>query len=170
MTLTQSTELLNFFNTYCMESDLSDDPRNFKKFLADIQPSSRVKTLESLQSAIQFLPSLEDLGSLANRWFASEEEALAWLSELRDIALEIQASEDNTSSDTNEVVKDSNGAVLTEGDSVTVIQDLKVKGGSSDLKRGTQIRKIHLINDPEAVECRVDGSVLVLKTKFLRKN
>ncbi|OFZ23215.1 MAG: PhnA protein [Bdellovibrionales bacterium GWB1_55_8] len=67
------------------------------------------------------------------------------------------------------VVKDSNGAALNEGDSVQVIKDLKVKGGSSDLKRGTMIKKIHLIGDPENVECRVDGSTLVLKTCFLKK-
>ena len=66
-------------------------------------------------------------------------------------------------------MKDSNGAVLSEGDSVTVIKDLKVKGGSSDLKRGTMIRKIHLIDDPDNIECRVDGSTLVLKTIFLKK-
>jgi protein PhnA len=60
--------------------------------------------------------------------------------------------------------------VLQEGDSVLVIKDLKVKGGSSDLKRGTLVKKIHLIDDPEAIECRVDGSTLVLKTCFLKKN
>ncbi len=67
-------------------------------------------------------------------------------------------------------VKDSNGTLLAEGDSVTVIKDLKVKGGSSDLKRGTMIKKIRLIDDDEeAIECRVDGSTLVLKTCFLKK-
>jgi protein PhnA len=51
-----------------------------------------------------------------------------------------------------------------------VIKDLKVKGGSSDLKRGTTIKKIRLIDDEEeAIECRVDGSTLVLKTCFLKK-
>ena len=67
------------------------------------------------------------------------------------------------------MVKDSNGAPLSEGDSVLTIKDLKVKGGSSDLKRGTLIKKIHLIDDPEVIECRVDGSTLVLKTCFLKK-
>jgi protein PhnA len=67
-------------------------------------------------------------------------------------------------------VVDSNGAPLSEGDSVTVIKDLKVKGGSSDLKRGTAIRSIHLTEDPGLIECKVDGSVLVLKTIFLKKS
>ncbi len=66
-------------------------------------------------------------------------------------------------------VKDSNGTLLAEGDSVTVIKDLKVKGGSSNLKRGTLIKKIHITDDEDAVECRVDGSTLVLKTCFLKK-
>jgi protein PhnA len=66
--------------------------------------------------------------------------------------------------------RDSNGTLLQEGDSVTVIKDLKVKGGTSDLKRGTLVKKIHLTPDPELIECRVDGSTLVLRTEFLKKS
>lgn len=67
-------------------------------------------------------------------------------------------------------VKDSNGAVLKEGDSVHVIKDLKVKGSSIVLKRGTIIRSIHLTDDPEEVEGRSDKAKgLVLKTMFLKK-
>ena len=65
-------------------------------------------------------------------------------------------------------VKDSNGTALNEGDSVLVIKDLKVKGGSV-LKRGTLIKKIHLTDDEGAIEARVDGSTLVLKPMFLKK-
>jgi protein PhnA len=66
-------------------------------------------------------------------------------------------------------IKDSNGAVLNEGDSVTVIKDLKVKGSSVTLKRGKLIKNIRLTNSPEEIDCRVDGSNLVLKTCFLKK-
>jgi protein PhnA len=66
-------------------------------------------------------------------------------------------------------IKDSNGTPLSDGDSVTVIKDLKVKGGTSNLKRGTLIKKIHLTDEEDSVECRVDGSTLVLKTCFLKK-
>ena len=66
-------------------------------------------------------------------------------------------------------MKDSLGAVLAEGDSVLVIKDLDVKGAARDLKRGTLVRKIHLVDDPDVIEARVDGSVLVLKTCFLKK-
>ena len=67
-------------------------------------------------------------------------------------------------------VKDSNGNTLTNGDSVTVIKDLKVKGTSVTLKRGTLIKNIRLTDDEEEIECnaeRVKG--LVLKTCFLKK-
>jgi protein PhnA len=68
------------------------------------------------------------------------------------------------------VVKDSNGARLSEGDSVTVIKDLKVKGSSTVLKRGTMIRNIHLTDDPDEIEGRTDKvKGLVLRTECLKK-
>ncbi|OYX13599.1 MAG: PhnA protein [Rhizobiales bacterium 32-66-8] len=67
-------------------------------------------------------------------------------------------------------VKDSNGTLLADGDSVQVIKDLKVKGTSVVLKRGTVLKNIHLTGDPEEVECRSDKvKGLVLKTCFLKK-
>jgi protein PhnA len=66
-------------------------------------------------------------------------------------------------------VKDSNGTLLNEGDSVTVIKDLKVKGSSITLKRGKVVKNIRLTDSPEEIDCRVDGSNLVLKTCFLKK-
>lgn len=66
-------------------------------------------------------------------------------------------------------VKDSNGNLLNDGDSVTLIKDLKVKGTSSTLKRGTMVRNIRLTSDPEEIECRVDRVQMVLKTCFLKK-
>ena len=67
-------------------------------------------------------------------------------------------------------VKDSNGTLLSEGDSVTLIKDLKVKGTSVTLKRGTLVKGIYLTDDAEEVECRVEKvKGLVLKTCFLKK-
>ena len=64
----------------------------------------------------------------------------------------------------------SNGTILSEGDTVHVIKDLKVKGSSALIKRGTVVRGIHLTDDPEEVECRVEKiEGLVLKTCFLKK-
>lgn len=65
--------------------------------------------------------------------------------------------------------KDSNGNVLNDGDSVQVIKDLKVKGASMTLKRGTVIKKIQLTSNPEHVDCRVGKGQIVLKTCFLKK-
>ena len=67
------------------------------------------------------------------------------------------------------VAKDSNGAILADGDAVTVIKDLKVKGSSMVIKRGTKVKSIKLTDNPEEVECRIEGSSIVLKTCFLKK-
>ncbi len=67
------------------------------------------------------------------------------------------------------MAKDSNGNVLNNGDSVIVIKDLKVKGSSTTLKRGTTIKNIHLTDDEDEVECKMGKSEIVLKTCFLKK-
>jgi len=66
-------------------------------------------------------------------------------------------------------VKDSNGTPLAEGDSVTLIKDLKVKGSSQTLKRGTLVKNIRLTNSANEIEGRAGGSTMVLKTEFLKK-
>lgn len=65
--------------------------------------------------------------------------------------------------------KDSNGNVLKDGDSVMLIRDLKVKGSSLNLKRGTVMKNIRLTDDPEEIECREGRSEIVLKTCYLKK-
>ena len=68
------------------------------------------------------------------------------------------------------VVKDSNGSQLADRDSVTVIKDLKVKGTSVTLKRGTLCRNIRLTDDFGLIECNVDKvKGLVLRTEFVKK-
>lgn len=68
------------------------------------------------------------------------------------------------------IVKDSNGIVLKDGDNVTLTKDLKVKGSSVTLKRGTLIKNIRLTDDPAEIECNADKvKGLVLKTCFLKK-
>jgi len=66
-------------------------------------------------------------------------------------------------------VKDSNGNTLAEGDSVQVIKDLKVKGSSETLKRGTVFKSIRLTDDEETIECGQGRNTVVLKTCFLKK-
>ncbi|MCC8409694.1 alkylphosphonate utilization protein [Mucilaginibacter sp. UR6-1] len=67
------------------------------------------------------------------------------------------------------IVKDSNGNQLNDGDSVTLIKSLKVKGGNTTLKQGTLVKKIRLTDDPEEIDCRIEGMSIVLKTAFVKK-
>ncbi|HEX7413837.1 MAG TPA: alkylphosphonate utilization protein [Bacteroidia bacterium] len=66
-------------------------------------------------------------------------------------------------------VKDSNGTLLNEGDSVSILKDLKVKGSSNILKRGTLVKNIRLTDSAEEIEGRVEKTHMVLKTCFLKK-
>ncbi len=77
--------------------------------------------------------------------------------------------EGDNEAEENTVAKDSNGAELFDGDAVTVIKDLKVKGSSMVIKRGTKVKSIRLTENPEEVDCKIDGSSIVLKTCFLKK-
>jgi len=77
------------------------------------------------------------------------------------------AEESESSAD--KTARDSNGAALEDGDAVTVIKDLKVKGSSMVIKRGTKVKSIRLTDNPEEVDCKIEGSSIVLKTCFLRK-
>lgn len=70
----------------------------------------------------------------------------------------------------DEITRDANGAELKDGDNVTLIKDLKVKGAGVTLKRGTLIKGIRLTGDPDEIDCRhekVKG--LVLRTEFVKK-
>jgi protein PhnA len=81
---------------------------------------------------------------------------------------EFSAHEESTTEE-NAVPKDSNGAELFDGDAVTVIKDLKVRGSSMVIKRGTKVKSIRLTDNPEEVDCKIEGSSIVLKTCFLKK-
>ena len=67
------------------------------------------------------------------------------------------------------VVKDSNGNILKDGDSVIPIKSLPVKGTSIVLKKGLKIKGIRLTEDSEEVDCKAEGTRVVLKTSFLKK-
>ncbi len=67
-------------------------------------------------------------------------------------------------------VRDSAGTLLADGDQVTLIKDLKVKGAGQTLKRGTVIKSIRLTGDAQEIDCRFDGiKGLVLRAEFVRK-
>lgn len=68
-------------------------------------------------------------------------------------------------------VKDANGNILQDGDSVTVIKDLKVKGSSSTLKIGTKVKSIRLVDGDHNIDCKIDGfGAMKLKSEFVKKS
>jgi len=75
----------------------------------------------------------------------------------------------NISGDDSEVTIDSNGSQLLEGDTVTLIKDLDVKGAGFTAKRGTVVKSIALTNNPKHIEGRVNGVRIVLVANFLKK-
>ena len=76
---------------------------------------------------------------------------------------------ENESSD-ELIVKDSNGNILKDGDSVIVIKDLKVKGASSALKKGTKVKNIRLVDGDHNIDCKIDGfGAMSLKSEFVKK-
>ncbi|WP_037490028.1 zinc ribbon domain-containing protein YjdM [Sphingobium indicum] len=84
------------------------------------------------------------------------------------------ASEVNPSdavmSDTANMVRDAVGNLLADGDSVTLVKDLKVKGTSQTIRRGTVIKSIRLTADPQEIDCRYEGiKGLVLHAEFVKK-
>jgi protein PhnA len=78
-------------------------------------------------------------------------------------------AESESGGDEREPTRDTNGTVLNEGDSVTIIKDLEVKGAGFTAKRGTVVKNIHLTDNPEQIEGRVNGVKIVLLSKFLKK-
>lgn len=71
--------------------------------------------------------------------------------------------------DATPAVRDANGQVLSDGDSVVLIKDLKVKGSSTTLKVGTKIKGIRLVDGDHGVDCKTDAGSFLLKAEFLRK-
>ncbi|MHA7965148.1 zinc ribbon domain-containing protein YjdM [Paenibacillus sp. CAU 1782] len=69
-----------------------------------------------------------------------------------------------------EVVRDANGNVLQDGDSVSIVKDLKVKGSSSVLKIGTKVKNIRLVDGDHNIDCKIDGfGAMKLKSEFVKK-
>ncbi|AJI56110.1 zinc ribbon domain-containing protein YjdM [Francisella philomiragia] len=76
----------------------------------------------------------------------------------------------NESADEQLVVKDSNGNLLVDGDTVTVIKDLKLKGSSQVIKVGTKVKNIRLVSGDHDIDCKVDGfGAMKLKSQFVKK-
>ena len=88
-----------------------------------------------------------------------------------ECAYEWSAEAGDQGGEDENVIKDSNGNVLSDGDTVTVIKDLKVKGSSSVIKIGTKVKNIRLImDDDHDIDCKIDGfGAMKLKSQFVKK-
>jgi protein PhnA len=87
-----------------------------------------------------------------------------------ECAHEWNLESDTGNSEDKKIVKDANGNVLKDGDSITVIKDLKVKGSSSALKVGTKVKNIRLIDGDHNIGCKIDGfGAMELKSEFVKK-
>ena len=68
------------------------------------------------------------------------------------------------------VYKDANGNVLEDGDTVTVIKDLKLRGGSGVVKQGTKVKNIRLVDEDHDIDCKIDGlGAMKLKSEYVKK-
>lgn len=73
-------------------------------------------------------------------------------------------------SENTKVVKDAHGNILQDGDSVTLIKELKLKGSSSSIKVGTKVKNIRLVDEDHNIDCKIDGFGKVgLKSEFVKK-
>jgi protein PhnA len=82
---------------------------------------------------------------------------------------EWNADENNTAEDSF-VVKDSNGNILQNGDTVVTIKNLPVKGASQSIKAGTKVKNIRLVNSDHNIDCKIDGfGAMALKSEFVKK-
>ena len=87
-----------------------------------------------------------------------------------ECAYEWTLNSENQNTDDVLVVKDSNGNILNDGDSVTIIKDLKVKGSSSALKKGTKVKNIKLVEGDHNIDCKIDGfGAMQPKSEFVKK-
>jgi protein PhnA len=83
---------------------------------------------------------------------------------------EWSASAATAAGDAVRVYKDAAGNVLQDGDTVTVIKDLKLKGGGGTVKMGTKVKNIRLVDSDHDIDCKIDGfGAMSLKTEFVRK-
>lgn len=87
-----------------------------------------------------------------------------------ECAYEWVAGSETEESEEQKVFKDANGNTLQDGDTVTVIKDLKVKGSSLVVKKGTKVKSIRLVDGDHDIDCKIDGiGAMQLKTEFVKR-
>ena len=87
-----------------------------------------------------------------------------------ECAHEWSLASETANNEDEKVVRDANGNILQDGDTVTVIKDLKVKGASSPIKLGTKVKNIRLVDGDHNIDCKIDGfGAMSLKSEFVKK-
>ncbi len=87
-----------------------------------------------------------------------------------ECAYEWNELSETNGSPSEKIVRDANGNILQDGDTVTVIKDLKVKGSSSAIKIGTKVKNITLVDGDHDIDCKIDGfGAMKLKSEFVKK-
>jgi protein PhnA len=87
-----------------------------------------------------------------------------------ECAHEWSATAETTQTEQARVIKDANGNALQDGDTVTVIKDLRIKGSSSVVKVGTKVKNIRLVDGDHDIDCKIDGiGPMMLKSEFVKK-
>lgn len=95
---------------------------------------------------------------------------MAFFSYVQNVLMSGAKEAEAENNDGAKVVKDANGNVLQDGDAVTVIKDLKVKGTSSVVKIGTKVKSIRLVDGDHDIDCKIDGfGAMKLKSQFVKK-
>lgn len=121
----------------------------------------------SQEPAVQVL-AYRLLSRLSSESWAQDQLEMLYLDEETKAWADAESTPANAESEST--TRDSNGAILNGGDTVTLIKDLDVKGAGFTAKRGTAVRGISLTDNPEQIEGRVNGVRIVLLTKFLKKS
>ncbi len=86
-----------------------------------------------------------------------------------DCTHEWSAKIESVEAEEKRIYKDAHGNILNDGDIVTLIKDLKVKGSSLVIKGGTKIKNIRLVDGDHDIDCKVDGQSMLLKSEFMKK-
>lgn len=143
--------------TFIQNQEPSDE--NHWRCLAESMWSEFVPVQALSWRLLKRLETISWAQDLLNQMYL-DDDVLLW-------AAEAVVSDDAANDETH--TRDSNGAVLSDGDAVTLIKDLEVKGANFTAKRGTTVKNISLTSNPEHIEGRVNGTQIVILTRFVKK-
>lgn len=154
-----------FLNTDSTPTSSEEFWQKMRPVLSQSMWSERTPSKLFTWYLLSALTGIADATSLLNEIYLNEDEQSA----VDRFLAKYSSSDSNAAANADEAKSvDSNGAEIKEGDSVVLIKDLDVKGMRFTAKRGTLVNNIRLTANPEQVEGKVNGTVIVLLTKYLR--